>query len=91
MWIGCTPVTERCAPGCARACTDSGDVPIALALSFRDTYLTALTERSLCRAEIVVDDALHAGVPPAQIYVGIFQSVLASGGDLQQRLMLWWT
>jgi hypothetical protein len=62
---------------------------MALALSFRDPCLTALTDRSLCRAEIVVNDALRAGVPPAQIYVGIFRSPLASGGDLQQGSMLW--
>jgi hypothetical protein len=45
---------------------------MALALSFRDTYLTALTDRSPCHAEIVVNDALRAGVPPAYIYVGIY-------------------
>jgi hypothetical protein len=38
---------------------------MALALSFRDTYCTALTDRSPCRAEIVVNDALRAGVLPA--------------------------
>ncbi|HKO25579.1 MAG TPA: hypothetical protein VJY65_12685 [Chloroflexota bacterium] len=64
---------------------------MAPALSFRDTYLTALTDRSPCRAEIVVNDALRAGVPPAQIYVGILHLPLASGGDLQQRSLLWRT
>ena len=38
---------------------------MAFALYFRDTYLTALTDRSPCRAEIVVNDGLRAGVPPA--------------------------
>ena len=52
-------------PGGARPCTDSGDVRMALALSFRDPYCTGLTDRSPCRAEIVVNDALRAGVPPA--------------------------
>ena len=64
---------------------------MALALSLRDTYLTALTDRSPCRAEIVVNDALRAAVPPAQIFGSIFQPALAAGGDLQQRSMLWRT
>jgi hypothetical protein len=38
---------------------------MALALAFRDTYCTALTDRSPCRAEIVVNDALRAVVRPA--------------------------
>ena len=42
-------------PGCARPCTDSGDVPMAHALSFRDTYCTGLTDRSPYRAGIVVN------------------------------------
>ena len=64
---------------------------MALALSFRDTYLTALTDRSPCRAEIVVNDALRAGVQPEQIFVSILQPALTAGGDLQQRSMLWRT
>ena len=61
---------------------------MALALSFRDTYLTPLTDRPPRRAEIVVNDAMRAGVQPAQIVVRIFHPALTAGGDLQQRSML---
>ena len=64
---------------------------MAHAFSLHDPYLTALTDRSPCRAEIVVNDALRAGVRPEHIYVSIFQPALTAGGDLQQRSMLWRT
>jgi hypothetical protein len=64
---------------------------MALALCLRDTYLTALADRPPCRAEIVVNNALRAGVPPAQSALSSFQVALASGGNVQQRSMLWRT
>ena len=64
---------------------------MATALSLRDTYLTAPTDRSPRRVEIVVNDALRAGVQPEQIFASIFQPALTAGGDLQQRSMLWRT
>lgn len=71
--------------------TDSGGDSIVLALSFRDTYVTALTDGPPRRTEIVVNDALRAAVRPAQIFISIFQPALTAGRDLQQRSMLWRT